>query len=221
MRHILVVAHQTLEGPHLLEEVGRRIKGGDCRVHVVVPVRHPMGAFSEASVHGRGPAGARRQDMRRIRDLDRTGAVDVTGEVGDANPTYAVEVVHNRGDQIDEVLGVDASPRAAAAGSRRDVPQEDPGPAARRRGRPPRRRRRPGLDLSGAFLDSAASGAGRALTGPAPSSVSLWWREELAPSELTVELGVGGGAAAGDSSGRSALLPPPHELTLHISGPEP
>ena len=29
MRRILVVAHKTLGGPHLLEEVGRRRKGGD------------------------------------------------------------------------------------------------------------------------------------------------------------------------------------------------
>jgi hypothetical protein len=49
VRRILVVAHKTLGGQHLLEEVGRRIKGGDCRVHVLVPMTHPMGAFTEAS----------------------------------------------------------------------------------------------------------------------------------------------------------------------------
>jgi hypothetical protein len=103
MRHILVVAHQTLEGPHLLEEVGRRMKSGDCRVHVVVPVHHPMGAFSEASIQA-GAQAVLDDGLRRIRDLDRSGSVDVTGEVGDANPTYAVEVVRNRGQQIDEVL---------------------------------------------------------------------------------------------------------------------
>ena len=48
MHRILVVAHKTLGGPHLLEEVHRRIQAGPCRVHLLVPVNHPMGAFSEA-----------------------------------------------------------------------------------------------------------------------------------------------------------------------------
>lgn len=103
MRRILVVAHQTLEGPHLLEEVGRRIKGGDCRVHVVVPVRHPMGPFTAASCEAEARAVLDR-GLERIRELDPTGAVDITGEVGDANPAYAVEVLRNRGERIDEVL---------------------------------------------------------------------------------------------------------------------
>ena len=103
MRRILVVAHQTLTGQHLLEEVGRRMKGGDCQVHVVVPVKHPMGSFSEATCH----AAAQKvldEGLERIRELDRTGACDVTGEVGDPNPVYAAEVVRNRGEQIDEII---------------------------------------------------------------------------------------------------------------------
>src|SRR3712207_5361181 len=98
MRRILVVAHQTLGGRHLLEEVGRRIKGGNCRVHLVVPMRHPMGAYSQASCQ-RDAELVLEEGMRRIRELDPTGAVDVTGEVGDANPIYAAEVVRNRGER--------------------------------------------------------------------------------------------------------------------------
>jgi hypothetical protein len=103
MRRILVVAHKTLGGQHLLEEVGRRMKGGDCAVHLVVPVNHPFGAFTEASLQ----ADAQRvldEGLRRFRELDPTGSIDVTGEVGDANPVYAAEVVKNRGEQIDEVI---------------------------------------------------------------------------------------------------------------------
>jgi hypothetical protein len=103
MRRILVVAHRTLGGEHLLEEVGRRIKAGDCRVHLVVPIHHPMGAFAEAQC----VADAERvldEGCRRVRDLDPTGAIEVTGEVGDANPVYAVQCVQNRGEPIDEII---------------------------------------------------------------------------------------------------------------------
>jgi len=103
MRRILVVAHRTLGGEHLLEEVGRRIKGGDCQIHLVVPVTHPMGAFTEASCEAEAEV-ALAEGMARIRRLDPTGSVDVTGEVGDANPVYAVGCVRNRGETIDEII---------------------------------------------------------------------------------------------------------------------
>lgn len=121
VRRILVVAHKTLAGPHLLEEVGRRMKGGDCRVHLVVPMVHPMGAFSEATCR----ADAERvlaEGLRRIRELDRTGSVEVTGEVGDPNPVYAAECVRNRHEPIDEII-VSTLPPGPSAWLRGDVPK--------------------------------------------------------------------------------------------------
>ena len=103
MRRILVVAHKTLCGPHLLEEVGRRIEGGDCEVHLVVPMNHPLGAFSEASCHADAEK-VLNEGAKRIRELDPTGSVDVSGEVGDSNPVYAVQCVQNRGERIDEII---------------------------------------------------------------------------------------------------------------------
>lgn len=103
MRHILVVAHKTLGGQHLLDELSARMAGGGCAVHLVVPVTHPFGAFTEASLHAEAEA-VLDEGLRRIRALDPTGSVDVTGEVGDANPVYAAEVVRNRGVQVDEIL---------------------------------------------------------------------------------------------------------------------
>jgi hypothetical protein len=122
MRRILVVAHKTLGGQHLLEEVGRRMKGGDCRIHLVVPVNHPMGSFSEATVQAAARA-VLDDGLRQIRDLDPTGRVEVTGEVGDANPVYAAEVVKNRGEQIDEVL-VSTLPRGASRWLLGNVPKK-------------------------------------------------------------------------------------------------
>jgi hypothetical protein len=122
MRTILVVAHKTLGGQHLLEEVGRRMKGGDCRVHLVVPINHPFGTFSEASCQ----ADAQRvldEGLRRIRELDRTGSVEVTGEVGDANPVYAAEVVKNRGEQIDEVI-ISTLPKGTSRWLLRNAPKK-------------------------------------------------------------------------------------------------
>ena len=122
MRRILVVAHKTLGGQPLLEEVGRRMKGGDCRVHLVVPVNHPRGAFTEASMHHEAEA-VLEEGLRRFRSLDAAGAIDITGEIGDANPIYAAEVVRNRGEQFDEVV-VSTLPRGTSRWLLRDVPKK-------------------------------------------------------------------------------------------------
>jgi hypothetical protein len=103
MRRILVVAHRTLGGQHLLEEVSRRIKAGDCQVHLVVPIHHPMGAFSEATCLAEAEQ-ALAEGCRRMRELDPTGSTEVTGEVGDANPVYAVQCVRNRDEAVDEII---------------------------------------------------------------------------------------------------------------------
>jgi hypothetical protein len=103
MRRILVVAHKTLGGRPLLDEVADRIAKGGVRIHLLVPVSHPKGAFSEASLHAAASA-VLEEGMAAVRGLDPTGAVEVTGEVGDANPVYAARVVWNRGDRFDEVI---------------------------------------------------------------------------------------------------------------------
>ena len=120
MRSILVVAHKTLGGPRLLEEVGRRIEGDGCRVHLLVPMNHPMGAFTEASCQ----ASAEKvldEGQRRIRDLDAAGKSDITGEVGDPNPVYATEVLKNRGEHFDEIV-ISTLPRGISRWLLRDVP---------------------------------------------------------------------------------------------------
>jgi GABA permease len=87
MHRILVVANETLEGAHLLEEVGRRAEevGGEVAVHLVVPASHGKGMWTEG--------GAKAEAQHRLDDAMvafKELHVDVTGEVGDPSPVLAV-----------------------------------------------------------------------------------------------------------------------------------
>ena len=93
MRRYLVVAHRTLGGPYLLEELHhRREEDPYCTFHLIVPEYHPMTrGWNDHDVH---LAAARTLDemLERLAEM-RIGA---TGEVGDANPIYAVGVTLRR-----------------------------------------------------------------------------------------------------------------------------
>jgi hypothetical protein len=86
MRTYLVVAHRTLVGPALVEHVRTLGSPGEVRLHLVVPVRHPTDhAWSDGEVEA--VARARLEEgLAAFRGL----GFEVTGEVGDANPVYAV-----------------------------------------------------------------------------------------------------------------------------------
>jgi hypothetical protein len=86
MRTYLVVAHRTLVGQHLLDHVSALRDEGECRFHLVVPVTHPRDhAWSDGEVE----AAARRRLDEGL-DAFRGLEVEVTGEIGDASPVYAV-----------------------------------------------------------------------------------------------------------------------------------
>jgi hypothetical protein len=122
MHRILVVAHKTLGGAHLLEELSARMEREECHVHLLVPVNHPMGWFTEASCRSAADK-VLDEGARRIRELDGAGRSAVTGEVGDANPVYATQVIRNRGEQFDEII-VSTLPRAASRWLLGDVPRK-------------------------------------------------------------------------------------------------
>lgn len=87
MHRILVVANETLEAQHLLEEVGRHVgaAGTEGFVHLVVPATHGAGAWTEG--------GARAEAQHRLDDAlvsFKALHVEVTGEVGDTSPVRAV-----------------------------------------------------------------------------------------------------------------------------------
>ena len=86
MRTYLVVAHRTLVEEHLLDHARSLCAAGDCAFHLVVPVHHPRDhAWTDGEVDA---AGRRRLDEGLA--AFRTIGADFTGEVGDANPIYAV-----------------------------------------------------------------------------------------------------------------------------------
>lgn len=93
MRRYLVVAHRTLGGAHLLEELHRRREEDPyCTFHLIVPEYHPMNrGWTDHDVRVNA---ARTLDemLERLAEM-RIGA---TGEVGDANPIYAVGVALRR-----------------------------------------------------------------------------------------------------------------------------
>ena len=87
MYRILVVANETLEGAHLLEEVERKATevDGEVAVHLVVPASHGRGMWTEG--------GAKAEAQIRLDDamvLFKELHVEVTGEVGDPSPVLAI-----------------------------------------------------------------------------------------------------------------------------------
>lgn len=91
MRHVLIVANQTLIGKNLAERVQRLAQAdGDARFHIVVPATGANGPQP-----GRALAGARRRLTRAFEVLDDLGAT-VTGEVGPAHPVVAVNLAIDR-----------------------------------------------------------------------------------------------------------------------------
>lgn len=93
MRRYLVVAHRTMGGDHLIAELHRlREENPYCTFHLIVPEYHPMNrGWTDHDVRVNA---ARTLDemLERLAEM-RIGA---TGEVGDANPIYAVGVALRR-----------------------------------------------------------------------------------------------------------------------------
>ena len=86
MSAYLVVAHRTLVEDHLLDHVRSLCATEECRFHLVVPVHHPRDrAWTDGEVDAAG-----RQRLEEGLAAFRSISADVTGEVGDANPVYAV-----------------------------------------------------------------------------------------------------------------------------------
>ncbi|MFZ6003905.1 MAG: hypothetical protein ACOYXM_08230 [Actinomycetota bacterium] len=91
MPRYLIVAHRTLGGPHMMEHVRSLREAGPCRFHLLVPVEHPMGAWSDGQVQA-----AAKRTLQEGLDRFHDERIIADGEIGDANPIYAAGVVIRR-----------------------------------------------------------------------------------------------------------------------------
>ncbi len=91
MPRYLIIAHRTLGGPHLMEHVHRLREAGPCRFHLLVPVEHPMGTWTDGMVKA-----AAKRTLQEGLDRFNEDRIIADGEIGDANPVYAAGVVLRR-----------------------------------------------------------------------------------------------------------------------------
>lgn len=113
----IVVAHRTLVGPHLLEFAREQaVHEPDIRFHLVVPVHRPSGAWSDGQVQG---LGRKRLDEGIAAFAD--AGLNVTGEVGDASPVYAVSTALRNLRFDCEGIILSTLPRGVSAWLRMDV----------------------------------------------------------------------------------------------------
>ncbi|HEY2812713.1 MAG TPA: hypothetical protein VGJ03_04535 [Acidimicrobiales bacterium] len=121
MRRILIVAHKTLAGEHLREEVKRRLEEGECSFHLLVPEQHPNDhAWTDGEVE-RAAEKVLEEGLQSFRELDPTGGTAFTGEVGEANPLHAVDLLFIRGESFDEII-VSTLPPGRSHWLKKDVP---------------------------------------------------------------------------------------------------
>lgn len=137
MRTYLVVANQTLPGSELREEIRKRIQAGPSSFHVLVPDTRPRDLVDDfgrgwaspdgaIAVLGGGPISAEEATANAQHRLDdvleelRGLQVDVSGELGDADPLKAVGEVLQR-QQVDEII-LSTLPKPVSRWLRVDLP---------------------------------------------------------------------------------------------------
>ena len=101
MRRYLVIANRTLCEQHLLDEVHRRrLADPGCRFHLIVPATHPSGSFTDEQCWHDAEA-----RLAEALEFFAIAGVSATGEVGDANPVYAVgDVLLRELGRFDELI---------------------------------------------------------------------------------------------------------------------
>jgi GABA permease len=115
MDRCLVVANKTLLSEELLDGVQARTAERPCEFHLLVPVSHPWRQWSDGSIK----AAARERLDEGIAHFKEHG-IDTTGEIGDANPVFAVTDILLR-DRFDEII-ISTLPAGPSAWLHQDVP---------------------------------------------------------------------------------------------------
>jgi hypothetical protein len=100
MRRYLIVANQTLTGPHLVAETTARQAAEPSSFHLLVPAtRSHAGALW---TEGEARARARKQLDDALAEMTAAG-LQVTGDLGDESPVQAVGDALRRGE-FDEII---------------------------------------------------------------------------------------------------------------------
>ncbi len=101
-KRVLLVANRTAMTDPLRNEVLKRAAEGNTTFHLLVPAS-PSGLHRvvDPEIAGRDQARARMEEARAL--LSEASGAEVTGEVGDANPVYAVDAVL-RDQHFDEII---------------------------------------------------------------------------------------------------------------------
>lgn len=117
MRRYLVVANQTLGGPHLIDRVRETLETGPCSFHVLVPATPPehVATWTE----GEALAVAQERLDAALSRFKELGA-EVGGEVGDPNPLEAIADAM-REHTFDEII-LSTLPPGASRWLKQDLP---------------------------------------------------------------------------------------------------
>jgi hypothetical protein len=87
VRHVLVIANETVAGASLIEALERRAKDGPLRVTVVCPVNQPRDGYVVYEDTRRASAGRR---LERTLETLRSEGISASGHVVEADPVDAV-----------------------------------------------------------------------------------------------------------------------------------
>jgi hypothetical protein len=121
VRHILVVANETIAGEALLERIRARAGEDDVRFTVIAPISDPREGYAVYEDTRR--AAARRRMEKCIRGLREAG-VAVHGLVVDEDPVRAVrDALETLEPPVDEII-VSTHPEAKSGWRRRHVVEE-------------------------------------------------------------------------------------------------
>jgi hypothetical protein len=121
VRHVLVVANETVAGEALLARIRERAGSDDIRFTVLAPISDPQAGYVVYEDTRRAAAGRRLE--RSVRGL-RDAGVAVHGLVVDAGPVSAVrDALASYEPPIDEII-VSTHPSARSGWQRRDVVEE-------------------------------------------------------------------------------------------------
>lgn len=120
MRRYLVVAHQTLSSPELLEAMKAKAAEEDTAFHLLVPIYHGEPGLTWTEGHDRAMA-QRRLDEAQLR-MTAEG-LNVVGEVGDDSPIDSVdEVLRREGQESFAGIIVSTLPRNISKWLKVDAP---------------------------------------------------------------------------------------------------